>query len=232
MKRATIKDVTDRISKISFLSSYSNMERLRPSLYHSNMNAGQICNYSIDKTTRIAAISAFEGCIPAIGDIVDTYDELYVLASASKGYLTPPQKAKKKTLTRLLKHQLTDLANSCALLSAGNKELFLLTGFGTRKPNKKHHGSAEACEAKTNNKKGAGNMGVSCKAFDFITKFIIYYGISADYDSLTWQHQVGNSNQTIKGLTKGVAYYFIMVAIGRDGEGEWMVPIMRHVPFE
>ena len=86
------------------------------------------------------------------------------------------------------------------------------------------------CVAKTDNKKGAGKMGVSCIPIQFIDKYIIYYGITPDYDPKSWIFKIGSSNQVIPGLTPGVAYYFIMVAIGTDGEGEWMEPIKRVVP--
>ena len=230
MRKATIKDVKEKRALITVTPPLVDYIRVQPSLYISPLNASDLCNYAIDKITRVTAITEFATCLPTIANLTLTYNALLVLAAIGREYMTPTQRTTKKQLTAKLKSQLADNANSCAILAAGNKPLFQLTGYGTRKTYTKHDGDTSACVAKTNNKKGAGKMGVSCIPIEFIKKYIIYYGTTPTYDA-TWKCKVGNSNQIISGLTHGVAYYFIMVAIGTDGEGEWMIPIMRNAPF-
>jgi len=229
------KNLTDEVKKalktIDLTLTTLSYGKIRTALKISSKNPSQTCTYAIDKITRVTAIPAFAlTALPLIADINDVYEELLPLAAVGRGFLSPPDKATRDLLTKNLKEMLADNASSCATLSAGNLPLFKLTGYGVRKSNEKH-GSAPMCNAKTDNKKGAGKMGVSCDAIEFIDKYIIYYGITPDYDPKSWLFKIGSSNQTITGLTSGVPYYFIMVAIGTDGEGEWMEPIRRVVPF-
>jgi hypothetical protein len=229
MKKAIIKETKDKLSKITLTVAPEDYERVMASLGISEMNPGQLCNYAIDKFTRITAITPLIACAPTVTEMTLVYTPLLALASVGRGYMSTPDRTTMKTLKRTLNGMLQDNANSCAVACNGNKALFQLTGYGTRKTYTKQTGKLPACDAKTNNKKGAGNMGISCIPIAGAQNYRLYFGTTAEYDE-TWESVVGPSRQILEGLEKGVAYYFIMVAIGPTGEGEWMSPIKRSVP--
>ena len=204
--------------------------RILPSLQISRMNSQELCTWGIDKITRGTAITELSGALPLWADLLATYDLLFPLASVGRGFLSPPDRTKRTKLTKKLKAQFQDNANSCAGISNGNLELYQLTGYGAQGVPVKHTGTLPMCNAKTDNKKGEGNMGVSCDVVPFAIRYIVYYGITPDY-ATSWNFSIGTSRQLIENLTPGVAYYFIMVAVGPDGEGLWMTPIKRNAPY-
>jgi hypothetical protein len=229
MRKAILKETKDKLSKISLTVAPEDYVRVMPSLDISKKNPGQLCTYAIDKFTRITAITPLIACTPTVTTMMLVYTPLLALASVGRGFMDPSDRTTMNTLKRTLNGMLQDNANSCAVACNGNKPLFLLTGYGTRKPYTKQTGKLPACDAKTNIKKGAGNMGVSCIPITGATNYRLYFGITAEYDE-SWESTVGSSRQILEGLEIGVAYYFIMVAIGPNGEGEWMSPIKRSVP--
>ena|ERR1039458_8048154 len=229
MRKAIMKETKDKLSKISLTVAPEDYERIMASLGISDMNPGELCTYAIDKFTRITATTPLIACTPTVTNMMLVYTPLLALASVGRGYMPPSDRTTMKTLKRTLNGMLQDNANSCANTSNGNKPLFQLTGYGTRKKYTKQTGQLPACDAKTNNKKGAGKMGVSCLPIEGAKNYRLYYGITPDFDS-DWESVVGSSSQLLEGLEMGVTYYFIMVAIGPNGEGEWMSPIRRSVP--
>jgi len=229
MKKAIIKETKLKLSKISMTVAPEDYERVMPSLDISRMNPGQLCTYAIDKFTRIGAITPLVACTPTVTTMTTIYTPLLALASVGRGYMPPSDRTTMKALKRTLNGMLQDNSNSCAVACNGNKALFQLTGYGTRKTYTKQTGQLPACVAKTNNKKGAGKMGVSCIPIEGAKNYRLYYGTTPDYGT-GWQSVVGSSRQILAGLPPGVKYYYIMVAIGPNGEGEWMTAINRAIP--
>ncbi len=218
-------------SLVVMLPPITSYNRIQVALKISALNPKELCVWAIDKITRGMALAEFSSASPTWSALQGTYASLFPLASIGKGYLSPSDKTTRDELARKLKGMFQDNANDCAKIAVGNVPLFQLIGYGIKGSSERHHGSLPACDAKTNNQKGAGKMGVSCKVIAKATRYIVYYGITPVYNASTWSFTIGSSRQIIGGLTSGTAYYFIMVAIGSDGEGKWMTPIVRNAPF-
>jgi len=225
------REVLAARKKITLTVAPDDYVRIQVALKISSLNPQNLCTWANDKITRGETILDFATATPSWADITLLYNKLAPLAAIGRGYIAPGDKTKRINYTASLKGMFQDNANDCAKIAVGNLPFYQLIGYGAKGFPIRHRGTAAMCVAKTNNKKGAGKMGVSCKPIVFIDKYVIYYGTTPEYDAATWKFKVGSSNQIITGLTSGVAYYFIMVAIGTDGEGEWMEPIRRVVPF-
>ena len=196
----------------------------------SSFNPQKLCVYVDDKLPRIAAIAAFANCTPAVADVKTILMLLFPLAGIGRKNLTETDKLNRDMYKVQLRQNFMLMINSCAALALGNLPLFSLTGVATRRKAQKHTGKLQACVFKLNAKKGAGTVGVSCKAIPFATKYIIYYG-KGDYDKATWNSQIGGARQKVTGLTPGEKINFIMVAIGATGEGDWANPQFMYVPY-
>ena len=185
----------------------------------SQFNPGKLCNYVIDKITRIDAIPEFSTCIPSTGNVNDIYELLFPLASSETKDLSPSDKSDRAALTIKLRQNFMLMINSCASLALGNLKLFLLTGVANKRKGVSRKKKLDACFFKLNTKKGKGNVGVSCTALPYAKNYIIYFGIG-EYNAATWSTQIGPASQVVPNLIPGQLYGFIMIAIGSAGEGE------------
>lgn len=204
--------------------------RIMPSLGISRMNPVDLCSYVADKLPRIALIPGFTLSTPLTTDMETLLGTLTVLAGKQTNTMLTSEKVARKSQTKQLRGMMMDKAASCALLSAGNLELFLLTGIGVRKAAEGHNAQLEACVAKWNHKKGGGKLGIGCTPLPYATNYTVYTG-KLPFNKNTWSFQIGGANQVIDDLTKGDEISAIMVGNAKGVEGKMMDPITTHVPF-
>lgn len=204
---------------------------ITPALKISKLGAPALCTYAIDKIIRTQAILTFTSCVPSTSAVQLVYTNLLALAGVNTNTLNASDKSNKKLWTKQLKKMLFAMATSCASLADGNLALYLLTGMGVKAAGVHHDEQLPVCVFELTTNKGPAKIGVKCKAIPYAKNYTIYYSNLPVFDIETAQKQTGSSNQVLTDLIKGDLYNIVIVANGKDLEGDIAETQSRRAPW-
>ncbi len=190
----------------------------------------ELVAYCEDKLVRVATITAFAGCLPSVPDVTLICDALYPLAGLSRKDITSSELTDRKDLVEKLKNNFALLANSCAVLAAGNLPLFALSWIETRTKGARNTTRLAAPAVTLNTKVGGLVVGVKCKPVKFAKSYSVKYW--KDGDEGNAQTQVGKSSQVVINLIGGELMNFVMTANTGTMEGFPSVAQRVNVPFD
>jgi hypothetical protein len=190
----------------------------------------ELVAYCEDKLVRVSTITAFAGCLPSVPDVTLICDALYPLAGISRKDITSSELTDRKDLVVKLKNNFALLANSCAVLAAGNLPLFALTAIATKTKGTRNTTRLAAPVVTLNTKLGGLVVGAKCKPVKFAKSYTVKYWKDGDITNV--QTQVGKSSQVVINLIGGELMNFIMTANTGTMEGFPSVAQRVNVPFD